>query len=47
MGVVCAVIVLGDGHPNSIAAYEGNLRLPSHSLPNLTRVAETTGKEGL
>ena len=46
MGVVSAVIAFGDGHPFSIAAYEGNLWFPSYSLPKCTRVAETTGKGG-
>jgi hypothetical protein len=30
----------------SIAACEGNLRFPSHSLPNRPHVAETTGNGG-
>lgn len=33
VGVVRAVVTLGDGHPTSIAAFERNLRFPSNSPP--------------
>jgi hypothetical protein len=46
MGVVGAVVALGDWHTISIAASEGNLRFPSDSLPKLNPRGRAAGENG-